>query len=37
LREVVPSGAGLAEVALADGSRLEVSRRRLKELLERLG
>jgi two-component system LytT family response regulator len=37
LREVVPAGAGLAEVALADGSRLEVSRRRLKGLLERLG
>jgi two-component system LytT family response regulator len=36
LREVVPLGSGLAEVALGDGSRLEVSRRRLKELMERL-
>jgi hypothetical protein len=32
----VPLGSGLAEVALGDGSRLEVSRRRLKELMERL-
>lgn len=36
-REVVPYGGGYGEVELVDGSRLEVSRRRLKPLLERLG
>jgi DNA-binding LytR/AlgR family response regulator len=35
--EVGPSSAGLADLVLRGGIRLEVSRRRLKELLERIG
>jgi DNA-binding LytR/AlgR family response regulator len=35
--EVVPTIGGQGEVRLRDGSRLEVSRRRFKELTERLG
>lgn len=34
--EVVPAPGGQGEVKLSDGSRLEVSRRRLKQLMERL-
>jgi two-component system LytT family response regulator len=34
--EVLPMAGGLADVVLNTGARLEVSRRRLKELLERL-
>ncbi len=34
--EIGPSCAGAADVVLHDGTRLEVSRRRLKELLERV-
>lgn len=37
VREVVPLGSGLAEVVLSTGERLEVSRRRFRELMERLG
>lgn len=37
VREVVPLGNGLAEVVLTTGERLEVSRRRFRELMERLG
>ena len=36
VREIVP-GEGTSEVLLRDGSKLEVSRRRFKELTERLG
>jgi two-component system LytT family response regulator len=35
--EVLPQAGGIADVVLNTGVRLEVSRRRLKELLERLG
>jgi two-component system, LytTR family, response regulator len=35
--EVVPLAGGVAEVALSTGVRLEVSRRRVKDLLQRLG
>jgi hypothetical protein len=34
--EVLPLAGGLADVMLTTGVRLEVSRRRLKELLDRL-
>lgn len=37
VREVVPLGSGLAEVVLTTGERVEVSRRRFRELMERLG
>jgi len=37
VREVLPRGGGNGEVELRDGTRLEVSRRRLKSLVERLG
>ena len=37
VREVVPLGSGLAEVVLSTGERLEVSRRRFRDLMERLG
>jgi hypothetical protein len=33
----VPLGSGLAEVVLTTGERVEVSRRRFRELMERLG
>jgi DNA-binding LytR/AlgR family response regulator len=35
--EVLPLAGGVAEVVLNTGVRLEVSRRRVKELLQRLG
>ena len=35
--EVLPLVGGVAEAALKNGARLEVSRRRVRELLERLG
>ena len=37
VREVAPTAGGHGEVTLKDGSRHEVSRRRFKELTERLG
>jgi two-component system, LytTR family, response regulator len=37
VREVVPAAGGHGEVTLKDGSKLEVSRRRFKELTEKLG
>lgn len=37
VREVAPTAGGNGEVTLKDGSRHEVSRRRFKELTERLG
>jgi len=37
VREVLPQGSGQGEVKLTDGSLLDVSRRRFKELMERLG
>lgn len=37
VREVAPTAGGHGEVALKDGSRHEVSRRRFKELTEKLG
>ena len=37
VRDVAPSAGGHGEVTLVDGSRLEVSRRRVTELTERLG
>jgi two-component system LytT family response regulator len=37
VREVIPTVGGNGEVALRDGSRHEVSRRRFKDLTERLG
>ena len=37
VREVAPTAGGHGEVTLRDGMRLEVSRRRFKELTERLG
>lgn len=36
VREVAPVSGGVGEVLLRDGSRLEVSRRRFKELIDRL-
>jgi two-component system LytT family response regulator len=36
IREVVPQPGGYGEVKLSDGSTLEVSRRRFKELMQRL-
>jgi DNA-binding LytR/AlgR family response regulator len=35
--EVLPLAGGVAEVVLNTGVRLEVSRRRVKDLLQRLG
>ena len=37
VREVAPTAGGHGEVTLRDGSKYEVSRRRFKELTERLG
>jgi two-component system LytT family response regulator len=37
VREVAPDGSGAGGVTLRDGSRLEVSRRRFRELTDRLG
>ena len=37
VREIVPAEGGMGSVLLRDGLKLEVSRRRLKELTERLG
>ena len=37
VRDVVPAAGGNGDVTLRDGTRLEVSRRRFKELTERLG
>ena len=37
VKEVVPTAGGHGEVTLRDGMRLEVSRRRFRELTERLG
>jgi two-component system LytT family response regulator len=37
VREVVPLGGSQGEVVMVDGTRLEISRRRYKPLLERLG
>jgi two-component system LytT family response regulator len=37
VREVAPAAGGSGEITLKDGSRHEVSRRRFKELAERLG
>lgn len=37
VREVAPLPGGSGEVTLADGTRLEVSRRRFRDLTERLG
>ena len=37
VRELVPADGGSGDVTLRDGSRLEVSRRRFKDLTERLG
>ena len=37
VRQVAPTAGGHGEVTLKDGSKLEVSRRRFKELTERLG
>jgi two-component system, LytTR family, response regulator len=37
VKEVVPTAGGHGEVRLSDGSRYEVSRRRFKELTEKLG
>jgi two-component system, LytTR family, response regulator len=37
VREVAPAVGGQGEVVLRDGTRLEVSRRRFKDLTERLG
>ena len=36
VREVVPAEGGHGEITLADGSRHEVSRRRFKELTDKL-
>lgn len=35
--EVIPQGAGGGEVVLKNGQRLEVSRRRFRDLLQSLG
>jgi two-component system LytT family response regulator len=37
VREIAPTAGGHGEVTLRDGTRLEVSRRRFRELTERLG
>jgi DNA-binding LytR/AlgR family response regulator len=37
VREVAPTAGGHGEVTLKDGSKHEVSRRRFKELTEKLG
>jgi two-component system LytT family response regulator len=37
VREVIPGDGGQGEVSLRDGSRHEVSRRRFKDLTDRLG
>jgi two-component system LytT family response regulator len=37
VRDVAPSGAGGGALSLKDGTRHEVSRRRFRELTERLG
>jgi two-component system LytT family response regulator len=37
VRQLVPNDAGGGELTLRDGSRVDVSRRRLRELTERLG
>jgi DNA-binding LytR/AlgR family response regulator len=37
VREGAPDGSGAGGVTLRDGSRLEVSRRRFRELTDRLG
>jgi two-component system, LytTR family, response regulator len=37
VREVIPAPGGQGEAALRDGTRVEISRRRFRELTERLG